>query len=98
MIEEKKKKGEKDVSVLLLFIFRYCLFPLGDVHLGQRICLRGDTQSFIINMGVDLSCLQVVMSQNLLDRPDVHAVLQHQRCRRVPQLMRRILGGVQTGL
>ena len=82
VIEEKKKKGEKDVSVLLLFIFRYCLFPLGDVHLGQRICLRGDTQGFIINMGVDLRGIQVVMSQNLLDRPDVHAVLQHQgRCR-----------------
>lgn len=98
VIEEKKKKGEKDVSVLLLFIFRYCLFPLGDVHLGQRICLRGDTQGFIINMGVDLRGIQVVMSQNLLHRPDIHAVLQHQRCRRVPQLMRRILGGVQTGL
>ena len=63
MIDEKKKKGEKDVSVLLLFIFRYCLFPLGDVHLGQRICLRGDTQGFIINMGVDLRGIQVVMSQ-----------------------------------
>ena len=96
--KKRRKKGEKDVSVLLLFIFRYCLFPLGDVHLGQRICLRGDTQGFIINMGVDLRGIQVVMSQNLLDRPDIHAVLQHQRCRRVPQLMRRILGGVQTGL
>ena len=72
-------------------------FPTGMGEL-DRVLGGGAVKGFIINMGVDLRGIQVVMSQNLLDRPDVHAVLQHQRCRRVPQLMRRILGGVQTGL
>ena len=78
--------------------FSFSYFDIVYFRLGISTLDSGDTQSFIINMGVDLRGIQVVMSQNLLDRPDIHAVLQHQRCRRVPQLMRRILGGVQTGL
>ena len=48
-------------------------------------------------MGIDLRGVQVVMSQNLLDGPHIHAVLQHQRCSGVAQLMGRILCTVDPG-
>ena len=41
-------------------------------------------------MGINLRGIQVVMPQNLLNRPDVYAVLQHQRGGCVAELM----GGV----
>ena len=41
-------------------------------------------------MGINLRGIQVVMPQNLLDRPDIDTVLQHQRGGRVAELM----GGV----
>ena len=49
-------------------------------------------------MGVNFRGVQVFMSQDLLDGFHIHAILQHQRGRRVAKLMRGILGTVQTGL
>ena len=47
-------------------------------------------------MGVNLGGVQMIVSQDLLERADVHAVLQHQRRGGVAQLMGGILGAVQT--
>ena len=49
-------------------------------------------------MGVDLGGVQVVMAQDLLNGPDIHAVLQHQRGGGVPQLVGGILTGVDPSL
>jgi len=49
-------------------------------------------------VGVDLRGIQVVVAQHLLDRPDVHAVLQHQRGGGVPQLVGAVLRRIDARL
>ena len=58
--------------------------------MGQGICLCGNPQGVIVDMGVDLRGIQVVVAQDFLNGPDVHTVLQHQRGGGVAQLV----GGV----
>ena len=48
-------------------------------------------------MGINFGGVQVLVAQNLLHRLYVHAVLQHQRGRRVPQLVAGIFFAVQPG-
>lgn len=47
-------------------------------------------------MGVNLCGIQVIMTQNLLDGPDVHSILQHQRGGGVAQFMGRVFTFVQS--
>ena len=49
-------------------------------------------------MGVDFRGVQMVVAQHLLDGPDVHAVLQHQRGGGVPQLVGAVLRRVDARL
>ena len=49
-------------------------------------------------MGIDFRGIQVLVSQHLLHRPHIHAVLQHQRGSGMPKLMRGVLGAVQPRL
>ena len=49
-------------------------------------------------MRVDLSGIQVIVPQNFLHGPDIHAVLQHQRGGGVPQLVGGVLTGVDASL
>ena len=63
----------------------------------QRIGLGGDLQVVVGDVSVDLRGVQVVVSQHLLEGAHVHAVLQHQRGRRVAELVGGVLAGVQTG-
>ena len=49
-------------------------------------------------MGIDLGGVQVLVSQHLLKRPYIHAVLQHQSGSGVPELMTGIEGCVQPRL
>ena len=48
-------------------------------------------------MGINLCCIQMIVSQNFLNSPDIHTILQHQRGGGVPQLVRRILSAVNSG-
>ena len=48
-------------------------------------------------MGIDLGRVQMVVTQDLLESPDIYAVLQHQGGGGVPELVGGILGAVQPG-
>ena len=64
---------------------------------AERIGLRRNAQLGIIHMRIDLCGVQIFMAQKLLQGTHVHTVREHQRCRRVAQLVCGILVGVQTG-
>lgn len=46
-------------------------------------------------MRIDLRCVEVFMPEYFLQRADIHAVLEHQGCRRVTQLVCAVLRAVQ---
>ena len=54
-------------------------------------------QRGIVQVCIDLRRIQTAVAQNLLQCAGIHAVFQHQRRRRVAQLMRRITARVQAG-
>ena len=56
--------------------------------LGQRVGLGGNAELGVVNVRVYLRRVQVLVAQDLLQGAHVHAVLQHERRRRVPQLVR----------
>ena len=47
-------------------------------------------------MRINLRRIQVLVSEKLLQRPDIDAVLQHERSGCMPQFMRRVLRAVKT--
>ena len=68
------------------------------MELGNWIGLCGNFQLGIFDVGIDFRGIQVLMAQHLLHGFHIHAPGEHQRCRSVPELMGRILGGVQSGI
>ena len=72
--------------------------PLFLLHGANGFAWAAMRKSALSHMSVNLCGIQVIMSQNLLQRPDIHAVLQHQRGRSMPQLMGRILTAIQSSL
>ena len=69
-----------------------------DLDPGEGIGLRRNLFVCIFYMRVDLRGVQVFVSEHLLQRFEIHAVGQHQRCRRMTQFMRGKLAGIQTRL
>ena len=67
-------------SILILVLFH--------LYMRQGICLCSNAQRVVINVCVDLGRVQMLMPEHLLHGFDVPAVLQHERCRRVAQLVR----------
>lgn len=64
------------------------LFFILGLKVGEWICLCRDPELGIVNVSIDLRRIKIFMPQQLLQRPDIDAVLQHKRCRRVPKLVR----------
>ena len=63
----------------------------------EGIGLCGDLQLGIFDVGVNLRRVQVLMTEHLLHRSEVHAVCDHQRGSGVAQLVRGVLLRVQSG-
>ena len=78
-MNRKTGRGISPSDRLFFFVFPF--------YAGQRIGFGRHPQGVIVHVGVDLRGIQVVMAQDLLDRPHVHAVLQHQRGGGVAQLV-----------
>lgn len=67
------------------------------VSAWKWVGLCGNFLVCIFNVRVDLRRIQIFVTQNLLQRFQIHAVRQHQRCGCVPQLMRGKLRRVKSG-
>ena len=65
--------------------------------LGERICLRCNTQALIIDMGIDLCGVQMIVPKNFMHSANIHTILQHQRSSGVAELVRGIFAAVDPG-
>ena len=65
--------------------------------MGDWVCLGGDLQLGVFNVGVDLRRVQVLVPEDVLHRLDIHAAGEHHRRRRVAQLVGGVLAAVEPG-
>ena len=63
---------------------------------GQGNGFSSIAQIIVIDVGVDLGCIQMIVSQNLLQCSNINTVLEHLGCRSVAQFMAGILGTIQA--
>ena len=84
-------EGGSQTRPLLFTLF--ALFP----RLSKGIGLSGGTEILVVHVGIDLSRVQVLVAQHLLESTHIHAVLQHQGGGGVAQLVGGVLGAVQPG-
>ena len=63
---------------------------------AQGIGPGRSAQILIVYMGIDLGGLQIIIKQHLLKGAHVHAVLEHQGCRGMAQLVGGVLCAVQS--
>ena len=68
------------------------------LHPPQGIGAGRNAECLVVDMGVNFGRIQVLMPQYLLDRLDVHAVLEHEGGGGVAELVGGILGAVQPGV
>ena len=78
----------REVAYFGLFFFE---------NMGNRVCLGGDLQLGVFNVGVDLRRVQVLVPEDVLHRLDVHTAGEHHRRRRVAQLVGGVLAAVEPG-
>ena len=64
---------------------------------ADRICPGSSTQALVVNMGIDLGSIQTFVSQHLLQRAHIYAVLKHQGGSGMAQLVRGVALGIQSG-
>ena len=66
-----------------------------------EVCERGEKGGFskprVLNVGINLSCIQMFVPQKLLKCANVNSVMKHQRCSGVSKLMGRIFRTVKPG-
>lgn len=58
------------------------------LKVGEGVGLGRNPELRIINMGIYLRCVEIIVSQELLQCANVNTVLQHQRSGCMPELMR----------
>ena len=63
---------------------------------SKGICLGGNTQLGVVHMGVDLRCIEVFVTEYLLQRTYINAAGEHQSCRSVTQLVSRVFFAVKA--
>jgi hypothetical protein len=88
---EKMLIYQNILDISAFFAVHYLLFWC-EVREGIGLC--GNFQFRIFDVGIDLSGIEMLMAQNLLNCFHIDPLGKHQGCRCVPELMGRILGGI----